>query len=69
MKLILKRTLLRYITEYEDYICVDSLGKLFRPEYVTDHFKLLLKNNELRHLEDNYKTESANVLANYLKVI
>lgn len=100
-----------YITEYEDYICVDSIGKLFRPEYVTDHFKLLLKNNGLRHirfhdlrhscaslllskgvpmkaiqewlghstysttanfythLEDNYKTESANVLANYLKVV
>lgn len=100
-----------YITDYEDYICVDNIGKLFRPEYVTDHFKLLLKNNGLRnirfhdlrhscaslllskgvpmkaiqewlghstysttanfytHLEDNYKTESANVLANYLKVV
>lgn len=100
-----------YIADYEDYICVDSIGKLFRPEYVTDHFKLLLKNNDLRnirfhdlrhscaslllskgvpmkaiqewlghstysttanfytHLEDNYKTESANVLANYLKVV
>lgn len=100
-----------YITDYEDYICVDSIGKLFRPEYITDHFKLLLKNNGLRnirfhdlrhscaslllskgvpmkaiqewlghstysttanfytHLEDNYKTESANVLANYLKVV
>lgn len=100
-----------YITDYEDYICVDSIGKLFRPEYVTDHFKLLLKNNGLRnirfhdlrhscaslllskgvpmkaiqewlghstysttanfytHLEDNYKIESANVLANYLKVV
>lgn len=100
-----------YTIDYEDYICVDSIGKLFRPEYVTDHFKLLLKNNGLRnirfhnlrhsytslllskgvpmkairewlghstysttanfytHLEDNYKTESANVLANYLKVV
>lgn len=100
-----------YITDYEDYICVDSMGKLFRPEYVTDHFRLLLKNNNLRHirfhdlrhscaslllskgvpmkaiqewlghstysttanfyihLEDNYKTASANVLANCLKVV
>ena len=99
-----------YNTNYEDYICVDSMGKLFRPEYVTDHFRLLLKNNNLRHirfhdlrhscaslllskgvpmkaiqewlghstysttanfythLEDNYKTESANVLATFLKV-
>ena len=39
-----------YITDYEDYICVDSMGKLFRPEYVTDHFRLLLKNNNLRHI-------------------
>lgn len=98
-----------YITKYEDYICVDCTGKLFRPEYITDHFRLLLKNNNLRHirfhdlrhscaslllangvpmkaiqewlghstysttanfythLEDNYKTESANVLLNVLK--
>ena len=39
-----------YITDYEDYICVDTMGKLFRPEYVTDHFRLLLKNNGLRHI-------------------
>ena len=39
-----------YITDYEDYICVDMMGKLFRPEYVTDHFRLLLKNNGLRHI-------------------
>lgn len=99
-----------YISDYEDYICVDMMGKLFRPEYVTDHFRLLLKNNGLRHirfhdlrhscaslllskgvpmkaiqewlghstysttanfythLEDNYKTESANILANCLNV-
>ena len=98
-----------YITKFEDYICVDCTGKLFRPEYITDHFRLLLKNNNLRHirfhdlrhscaslllangvpmkaiqewlghstysttanfythLEDNYKTESANVLSNVLK--
>ena len=99
-----------YITKYEDYICVDCTGKLFRPEYITDHFRLLLKNNDLRHirfhdlrhscaslllangvpmkaiqewlghstysttanfythLEDNYKTESATVLSNVLKL-
>ena len=99
-----------YIQKYEEYICVDTMGKLFRPEYVTDHFRLLLKNNGLRHirfhdlrhscaslllskgipmkaiqewlghstysttanfyahLEDNYKTVSANVLTECLKV-
>lgn len=39
-----------YNTDYEDYVCVDSKGKLFRPEYITDHFKIILKNNKLRHI-------------------
>ena len=39
-----------YNKEYKDYICVDSTGKIFRPEYITDHFRLLLKNNSLRHI-------------------
>ena len=29
---------------------MDSSGKIFRPEYVTDHFSILLKNNGLRHI-------------------
>ena len=39
-----------YNKEYKDYICVDSTGKIFRPEYITDHFSLLLKKKELRHI-------------------
>ncbi len=39
-----------YISKYEDYICVDFNGKLLRPEYVTSHFALLLKKNNLRHI-------------------
>lgn len=39
-----------YNKKYLDYICVDSTGKIFRPEYITDHFSLLLKNNGLRHI-------------------
>ncbi len=31
---------------YLDYICVDSMGKLFRPEYVTDHFTLIMEKNK-----------------------
>ena len=37
-----------YCREYLDYVCVDEMGKLFRPNYVTDHFKLLLTQNGLR---------------------
>ena len=39
-----------YNMQYKDYICVDSKGKIFRPEYVSDHFSLLLKKNDLRHI-------------------
>lgn len=35
-----------YNKKYLDYICVDSMGKLFRPEYVTDHFTLIMNNNK-----------------------
>ena len=100
-----------YHKEFEDYICVDFKGKLFRPEYITDHFQIILKNNKLRHirfhdlrhscaslllskgvpmkaiqewlghstysttanfyahLEDNYKSFSADVLSSSLKVV
>lgn len=39
-----------YNKEYKDYICVDATGKIFRPEYITDHFSLLLKKKELIHI-------------------
>ncbi len=37
-----------YCEDYADYVCVDQMGKLFRPNYITDHFKLILKQNGLR---------------------
>lgn len=39
-----------YILDFKDYICVNDIGKIFRPEYITDHFVLLLNNNNLRHI-------------------
>ena len=39
-----------YNYEYKDYICVDKTGKIFRPEYITDHFSWLLKKQGLRHI-------------------
>ncbi len=34
----------------EDYICVDQLGNLFTPSYVTNHFNWLLKRHGLKHI-------------------
>lgn len=39
-----------YCKDYLDYVCVDEMGKLFRPNYVTDHFKYLLQKHGLRHI-------------------
>ena len=39
-----------YCSDYEDYICVDALGRLYRPDYVTSHFAVLLKQNGMRHI-------------------
>jgi len=39
-----------YIKKYKDYVCVDELGNLRKPDYVSHKFKQLLKNNELRHI-------------------
>ena len=46
-----------YNRQYQDYICVDEVGKLIRPDTLTTHFKsFLVRNNlpvirfhELRH--------------------
>lgn len=39
-----------YNKEYLDYVCVDEMGNLLEPEYVTQNFASLLKKNELRHI-------------------
>ena len=39
-----------YCTDYLDYVCVDEMGKLFHPNYVTGHFRLLLERYGLRKI-------------------
>lgn len=39
-----------YNTQYLDYVCVNQLGELLRPSYVTDHFRELLEKYGLRHI-------------------
>lgn len=39
-----------YDMNYLDYICVDEMGKLISPNYLTRSFPKLLANNELRHI-------------------
>lgn len=39
-----------YITESEEYVFVNPQGKLVRPDYVSEHFSILLKNKGLKHI-------------------
>ena len=39
-----------YNTAYTDYVCVDQLGNLLSPNYVTRRFKTLLRKNGLREI-------------------
>ena len=40
----------KYNLKFQDYICVHKNGNLIKPDYVTRHFPLLLKNIGLRHI-------------------
>jgi len=46
-----------YNREYEEYICVDAVGELIRPRYVTEHFQVLLKQNGLRRIRFHDATD------------
>lgn len=39
-----------YNRKYDDYVCVNELGELIKPSYVTQHFSDLLKKYGLRHI-------------------
>ena len=39
-----------YCRDYEEYIFVNPIGELFNPNYVTDHFQVILKQNGLRKI-------------------
>ncbi|MBO5258322.1 MAG: tyrosine-type recombinase/integrase [Clostridia bacterium] len=37
-----------YNKAYSEYVCVDAMGNLLKPQYITEHFKVILKQNGLR---------------------
>ena len=39
-----------YNKKHTEYVCVDSLGNLIRPDYVSDHFRILLRLNNLKRI-------------------
>lgn len=45
MKRVMRRG---YCKRYTEYVCVDAIGELIKPNYVTDHFKVVLKEHGLK---------------------
>jgi integrase len=39
-----------YSKDRNGYVCVDALGNILRPRYVSAHFSFLLKKHGLRHI-------------------
>lgn len=39
-----------YCKDYLDYVCVDPMGHLLKPNFVTQHFALLLERNSLKKI-------------------
>ena len=39
-----------HVHEYNDYVCVNELGNLINPDYVTDAFSKLLKKHNFKHI-------------------
>lgn len=39
-----------YCGKYFDYVCVDPLGELLKPNYLTQHFRILQDNNKLKRI-------------------
>jgi len=55
-----------YMKEFDGYVCVDEIGDLLKPGYVTNAFPQLLKKHGLRHIRfhDLGHTCAALLLAN-----
>ena len=39
-----------YNKEFKEYINVDPMGNLIKPNFVTQHFRLICDKNELKHI-------------------
>lgn len=39
-----------YNRKYLDYVCVDAMGDILKPQYVTEHFKVILERNGLKKI-------------------
>ena len=55
-----------YNKKYADYICVDAMGNLLKPDYLSNSFQIILQNYHLRriHFHDLRHSCASLLLAN-----
>ena len=39
-----------YNKKYLEYVCVDAVGDILKPQYVTEHFALIIERNHLKKI-------------------
>ena len=39
-----------YNKKYLEYVCVDAVGDILKPQYVTEHFALIIERNHLKRI-------------------
>ena len=47
MKRVFKKS---YNSEYLDYVCVNPIGDIIKPQFVTEHFKVILRKNGMEQI-------------------
>ncbi len=62
-----QKNMLRTTEKYVDYVCVNDVGELIKPDYITDRFSKLLANNNMRHIRFHDLRHSCISLLNYEK--
>lgn len=60
-----QKNMIRGTDDYKDFVCVNEIGELIQPDYVTAKFAKLLKANDLRHIRfHDLRHSCLSILAN-----
>ena len=60
-----------YNRKYLDYVCVDAVGDILKPQYVSEHFKVILERNGLKKIRfhDLRHSCASLMLANDISIV
>lgn len=58
----------KYDHTYDEYVYVDDMGKLIKPDYISQHFPIILKNLNLKHIRFHDLRHSCATMLRHLGV-